>query len=1120
MHSTSIPRARSVRASTALVAVLALVAGFLSVVVSATAARAAGTAVVSLTFDDGNVDQKTAADLLSARGQVGTFYVNSGTIGHDGFMTKADLLALQSAGHEVGGHTVTHPDLGALPAAEVKREICQDRSTLKSWGLSVRSFAYPFASTSTSIKQAVKDCGYNSARNLGDIESRFGCAGCAKAETTPPADPFETKALDQFDDTWTLDDLKAGVTNAEAASGGWVQYTFHRVCASGCGELNVSPTVLAEFLDWLKARGTVVRTVHDVIGGAEKPSVDGGTSTPNPDASGLTNPGFETLTDSGMPVCWQTNGWGANAASFDLVSPGRTGNRAGRVRMTSYTDGDAKWTPALDLGSCAPEAVKGAQYAIRGWYKSTVPTQYEVYLRNTAGSWSYWTSSTSFPASTGWSLATFTTPAIPDDATGISFGLNIGAVGEVVVDDFSIASTKPLSSATVAPAAPDGANGWYRTAPKVTVSTSTNNATREYSVNNGPWTRYTAPVTIADGTSTFAHRARLFSTTGDATTSTFKVDTVKPTVSGTFAPATRSVTVNAQDATSTVASREYKVDSGAWTPYTAAFTVDGGAHTVTMRATDLAGNVSDEKTLAVAKAPVVTAATVAPATPDGQGGWYGTTPKVTLSVESGPPGTVAEHRFGDGPWTAYTAPLSVPDGDVTVQYRGRDGTETEAAHTLALKVDTVKPTLTPQWDEQARTTSATATDATSGLQSLEYRLGEGAWTPYTGPVAVGAKATTVGFRATDKAGNATTETVPVGKIALQSRASLDPKDPDGAAGWYVKAPRLVLEVVRGDDDARLEYSVDGSTWKPYTAPVTVPEGRTKVYYRSVDDGATEATRSLDVKVDTAVPRVTATWDASSRTVSVKATDAGSGVASVEYRVGSGPWTPYTKPVPAGDDEATIQARATDEAGNVAAPASVKAPVKMGAPRLTVRLSDSSVRLGTKVSGVVTVASARGAASGSVDLLVDGRRVSRVTLRKGAAAFALRTDSLRVGRHTLTVRYLGDRVTSAGERKLGLAVAKARPKVELSLSRRTVGTGDRVVAKVRLSVAGTSLRPSGRVRISVGGRTVTVRVSERDRGRVSVRIRAPKRSGSVTVKASYRGSSSYLKADDAVRLRVR
>jgi peptidoglycan/xylan/chitin deacetylase (PgdA/CDA1 family) len=1102
------------------VAVVALVAGFLAVLVTAGPAQAAGPVTVSLTFDDGNVDQKTAAALLKARGQVGTFYVNSGTIDDAGFMTKADLLALQADGHEIGGHTVTHPDLGTLPAAEVKREVCQDRSTLKGWGLTVRSFAYPFASMTATAKQTVKDCGYNSARNLGDIASRFGCAGCPAAETIPPADAFELRALDQYDDQWTLDDLKAGVTNAENATGGWVQYTFHRVCASGCGELAISPAVLEQFLDWLKARGTATRTVGEVVGGADKPAVDGGTSTPDPDSSGLTNPGFETLAEGGKPVCWQTNGWGSNTAAFDLVSPGRNSARAARIKMTAFTDGDAKWTPALDLGTCAPEAVKGAQYTIRGWYKSTVPTQYEVYLRNSAGSWSYWTSSTSFPASSGWSTASFTTPAIPDDTTGISFGLNIGAVGEITVDDFSISPTKPISTATTTPAVPDGANGWYRTAPKVSLAVNPSSATREYAIDNGAWRTYNAPVTIAEGTSTFSHRGRVFFTAGDTTTRAFKVDTVKPTAAATFDAATRKVTLTAQDGTSGVATREYKVDAGAWTAYTAPVQLDGAAHSVTVRATDTAGNVSSEATVTAPKAAVVTSATVAPAAPDGAAGWYDSRPTVTLSVESGAPGTVVEYRLGDGAWTAYSAPIQVPDGTTSLQYRGRDASETEAAHTLALKVDTVKPTLTPAWDDDARKASVTATDATSGVKTLEYRIGDGAWTTYTEPFAVGTKATSVSFRATDGAGNVTTETVPVAKIALLSKASLDPKDPDGQEGWYVTAPELVLEQVRGGDDAHLEYSTDGQTWTRYSDPVTLPEGRTTVDYRSVDDSETEATRSLEVKVDTKAPKVETTWDAKTRTVTVKATDDGSGVKSVEHRTGSGAWQPYTGPIAVGADASAVQVRATDAAGNVSPVSTVTAPVRVDAATITLKVRDSSIRVGTKLSGTVAVSSQRGRASGTVELQLDGRRAARVTLRNGSASFSLATEAVSVGSHRLTAKYLGDAVTAPGSRSTTVRVDKARPRVDLSAPS-SVSDGRRFTTRVKVSVPGTSLRPTGVVEIRLGGRKVaTLRLADRDRGRVSVRLTAPRREGRYTLSASYRGSRTVTSGSDWVRLRVR
>jgi hypothetical protein len=59
---------------------------------------------------------------------------------------------------------------------------------------------------------------------------------------------------------------------------------------------------------------------------------------------------------------------------------------------------------------------------------------------------------------------------------------------------------------------------------------------------------------------------------------------------------TVTVTISAADTESGVAGIEYKMDTGAWNAYTVPFVVSAvGAHTVGYRATDVAGNVSAEK---------------------------------------------------------------------------------------------------------------------------------------------------------------------------------------------------------------------------------------------------------------------------------------------------------------------------------------------------------------------------------------------------------------------------------------------------------------------------------------------------------------------------------------------
>jgi len=427
----------------AVVAALALILSpFVKTSGPADAATVKPRTTVSLTFDDGNANQLAALPALNAQNMKATFYIVSGFVGAPSYMTRANLDTLKAGGQEIGGHTVSHADLATLPADEVRRQICNDRSTLLGWGYAVRSFAYPFASSTPDAEQAAASCGYNSARMLGDIRSRFGCLDCAYAETVPPAEPYYTKALDQVDSTWTLADLKNSVTRAEAA-GGWVQFTFHNVCASGCGDLNVTPTVLAQFTSWLAPRATtgntVVKPVGDVVGGAVKPAVAGpAIPAPTAGANGVVNPGLETDGPNGLPSCWMQGGYGTNTATFATTPNAHTGTRAETVTVSGYSDGDAKVLPAFDLGSCAPAVTAGKTYSMRTWYTSTTVTQFAVYVRNASGGWQYWTSSPWFSASPSYTQAVWQTPAIPAGITGISFGLNIFANGSITTDDYAL----------------------------------------------------------------------------------------------------------------------------------------------------------------------------------------------------------------------------------------------------------------------------------------------------------------------------------------------------------------------------------------------------------------------------------------------------------------------------------------------------------------------------------------------------------------------------------------------------------------------------------------------------------------------------------------------------------
>ena len=425
---------------------------------TAQVASAAPTTKVSLTFDDGIANQLVGADILNRHNKKGTFYAITGSVGAPNYLTQDNLTTLAAAGHEIGGHTVTHPDLTTLPADEAKRQICNSRATLASWNFRVTSFAYPYAASTSREATYASQCGYNSARSLGDVFSKNDtpttCSYCVSAETIPPADPYNIRAPEQFINTWTLTDLQNLVTKAETNGGGWVPITFHGV--GGADQLSISPALLDSFLTWLDQReslGTTVNTVDNVVGGAVKPVV----TMPPSTNTNIQNASLETAgasSDPASPVfpqCWMPGGWGTNTVTWtrtNRINQAHTGRAAERLDITGYSSGDAKLLPQFDTGSCTPAVTPGKTYKLGTWYKSTGVAQYALYYRKASGAWAYWTSSPWFATASAWTQATWTTPPAPADAVGMNFGLALISNGTLTTDDYSFAA----SGTTAAPA--------------------------------------------------------------------------------------------------------------------------------------------------------------------------------------------------------------------------------------------------------------------------------------------------------------------------------------------------------------------------------------------------------------------------------------------------------------------------------------------------------------------------------------------------------------------------------------------------------------------------------------------------------------------------------------------
>lgn len=119
-----------------------------------------------LSFDDNTVHDRKVVALLNKYRLKGTFYINSGNLNKDGFVTKEEIEELYK-GHEVASHTVNHPRLKELKKNDVRYQIEQDIDNIEAYSKQkVQGFAYPYGDFNKKIKSVVEELGLKYARTV------------------------------------------------------------------------------------------------------------------------------------------------------------------------------------------------------------------------------------------------------------------------------------------------------------------------------------------------------------------------------------------------------------------------------------------------------------------------------------------------------------------------------------------------------------------------------------------------------------------------------------------------------------------------------------------------------------------------------------------------------------------------------------------------------------------------------------------------------------------------------------------------------------------------------------------------------------------------------------------
>ena len=234
----------------------------------------------------------------------------------------------------------------------------------------------------------------------------------------------------------------------------------------------------------------------------------------------------------------------------------------------------------------------------------------------------------------------------------------------------------------------------------------------------------------------------------------------------------------------------------------------------------------------------------------------------------------------------------------------------------------------------APSVTLSATDALSGVATTYYTVDGGAPQAYTAsPITdLTAGSHAISYWSVDNAGN--TKTAHSGYVNVDLTAPVTTASglsTSATTGWNKTAATFTLAATDAlSGVATTYYTVDGGQRQTYTTPVTISTaGSHAISYWSVDNaGNAETAHNAFVNVDLAAPATTATglatssttgWTNGSKTVTLGATDALSGVATTYYTVDGGAPQTYTAAfaiATAGSHPVTYWS--VDNAGNVEA----------------------------------------------------------------------------------------------------------------------------------------------------------------------------------------------------------
>ena len=287
------------------------------------------------------------------------------------------------------------------------------------WGTNTAVFTYPVAGHTDAKAAQVQITSYTD----GDAKWVFDPVAVTPSHTYTYTDAYESNIASQL------------VVEYQSTTNTYSYANYTTIPASASwGTATVTFTVPV---------GTASVRVFHLLAGVGSLTIDDASLTDGQPAAApatslniVANPLFAVpnTTNPSLPQNWSQDAWGTNTAVFTYPVAGNTDSTAAQVQVTSYTDGDAKW-------SMDPVPVTaGASYTYTDAYLADVPSHIEVEFLDATGAVVSFAGDTIVPASNpawGVGTVTFTPPAGAVSAQVVHY---LTSVGSLTLDTVSIVS--------------------------------------------------------------------------------------------------------------------------------------------------------------------------------------------------------------------------------------------------------------------------------------------------------------------------------------------------------------------------------------------------------------------------------------------------------------------------------------------------------------------------------------------------------------------------------------------------------------------------------------------------------------------------------------------------------